>query len=466
MNAFPPLNWADIGLRLLSVMLLIAINAFFVTAEFSIVSVRRSRIYQLVEQGDVPAVTVQSLQRSIDRVLSTTQLGITLSSLALGWIGESTMGVLVASWLEQLPLSVERRSLIVHSLSIPIAFVLVAYLQIILGELCPKSVALLYSEQLARFLGSPLKAIARFFNPFIWILNQSTRWLLRLVGIQYTGQGWKPPVTSEELQLIISTERESTGLEAEERELLNNIFEFGDVKVGEIMVQRPQIVALPVSATWQTLLQEVAATGHSRYPVIGKSLDDVQGIIHFKDLAEPVALGKLTLETQIHPWIRPAYFVPENTPLSELLPTMQKSLRQAKLLRHAVVIVVNEFGGTVGLVTIRDLIAEIIGDAGAAESSDELLIQILDDQTFLVQAQMNLEDLNKLLNLNLPVRNEYQTLGGFVLYQLQEIPSIGATICYQNLEITVVSVEGPRLDEIEIHRLPQSEQGEIGEQGE
>ena len=447
MSAFPQLNWADIGFRLLSVLLLIAINAFFVTAEFSIVSVRRSRIYQLVEAGDEQAIAVQSLQRSIERVLSTTQLGITLSSLALGWIGESTMGAIVQSSVEQLPLSLLKRSLIAHSISIPIAFLLVAYLQIILGELCPKSVALLYSEQLARFLGPPLKAIARFFSPFLWMLNQSTRWLLQLVGIQYTGQSWTP-VTSEELQLIISTERESTGLEAEERELLNNIFEFSDVQVGEIMVQRPQIATLPIDATWQTLLQEVAATGHSCYPVVGKSLDDVQGIIHLKDLAEPVALGKLTLETQIHPWIRPAQFIPENTGLNELLPIMQKSLRQPS--DSAMVIVVNEFGGTVGLVTIEDLIAEIIGNAGAVDRTDELLVR-LDEQTFLVQAQMNLEDLNKLLDLNLPQTNEYQTLGGFVLYQLQQIPAVGTTICYENLELTVMSVEGPRLNEIKIH---------------
>lgn len=138
-STFPALGWADMGLRFLSVLLLIAINAFFVTAEFSIVSVRRSRINQLVEAGDVQAIAVQSLQRSIDRVLSTTQLGITLSSLALGWIGESTMGVLVASWLQHFPIQLGTRSLIAHSLSISIAFVLVAYLQIILGELCPKS---------------------------------------------------------------------------------------------------------------------------------------------------------------------------------------------------------------------------------------------------------------------------------------------------------------------------------------
>ena len=187
----------DILLRLLSVLLLIAINAFFVTAEFSIVSVRRSRISQLVEAGDVAAQTVQSLQRSIDRLLSTTQLGITLSSLALGWIGESTVAIAIRGAIVRLPLPTAVTSAIAHSLAVPLAFFLIAYLQIVLGELCPKSVALLYSEQLARFLGPPSLAIARIFNPFIWILNQSTRYLLRLGGIQYTGQGWYNKVTPE-----------------------------------------------------------------------------------------------------------------------------------------------------------------------------------------------------------------------------------------------------------------------------
>ncbi|PPS39120.1 hypothetical protein B1A85_22910 [Chroococcidiopsis sp. TS-821] len=440
-----PLFISDIWLRLLSVLLLIAINAFFVAAEFSMVSVRRSRIHQLVEAGDTPAIALQALQHSIDRLLSTTQLGITLSSLALGWIGESTMAVLVATGLAQLPVSEALRMRLAHSLAIPLAFLLVAYLQIVLGELCPKSVALLYSERLARLLALPVKAIARFFTPFIWVLNQSTRLLLRVVGIQYTGQAWLPPVTSEELQLIIATERESTGLEAEERELLNNIFEFGDVTAEEIMVPRTRIVALSEEATLQTLLKEMATTGHSRYPIVGKSLDDIRGIVHFKELAKPLVLGKLSLDTKIQPWVQPARFVPEYTPLSELLPLMQQSHLQ-------MVIVVNEFGGTVGLLTIQDLIAQIVGKTSELASTNELLVQHLDEQTFLVQAQMNLEDLNELLQLNLPLSDDYQTLGGFVLYQLQKVPAIGETLHYQNLEFTVVSAQGPRLQHIRIHR--------------
>ena len=444
-SGFPSLSWTDVGLRLLSVLLLIAINAFFVTAEFSMVTVRRSRIHQLVEAGDIQAITVEVLQRSIDRLLSTTQLGITLSSLALGWIGESTIVLVVNSWIGSWPLPDQMNLLIAHSLSIPISFFSIAYLQIVLGELCPKSVAMSYSEDLARFLGPSVTAIVRFFKPFIWILNQSTQWLLRLFGIEYTGQSWRPPVTPEELQLIISTERESTGFQVGERELLKNIFEFGDVTTQSIMVPRTSIVVLPKNATLQTFLKEMAVTGHSCYPIIGESMDDICGIVYFKDLAEPLVMG-ITLDKQIHPWIRAARFVPEHTPLNELLPTIQQE-------KPAMVMVVDEFGGTVGLVTIKDVIAQIIGNIGEPVITDELLIQILEDHTFLIQAQINLEDLNDVLHLNLPLKKEYQTLGGFLLYQLQKIPALGEIFYYQNIEFTIVSVIGPRLHQIQLRQI-------------
>ena len=446
MDGFHNLNWTEVGLRLLSVLLLIAINAFFVTAEFSMVTVRRSRIHQLVQAGDIQAIAVEVLQRSIDRLLSTTQLGITLSSLALGWIGESTIVELINVWLQSLPVPGGLNLFIAHSLSIPITFFLIAYLQIVIGELCPKSVAMLYSEELARFLGPSVTAIVRFFSPFIWILNQSTRFLLRLFGIEYTGKSWMPPVTPEELLLIISTERESTGLRARERELLKNIFEFGEVTVQAVMVPRSTIVALSKNTTLQIFLEEMANAGHSCYPIFGESLDDIRGVVYFKDLTQPLALGQLTLDTQIHSYMRPARFVPEHTPLNELLPMMQ----QEKL---AMVVVVDEFGGTVGLVTIQDIVAQIIGDIGETQNSNDLLIKMLDEQTFLVQAQINLEDLNEVLELNLPLTKEYQTLGGFMLYQLQKIPIIGESFRYKNLEFTVASVTGPRLQQIQIRRL-------------
>jgi CBS domain containing-hemolysin-like protein len=442
-------SFTDALLRILSVLLLIAINAFFVTAEFSIVSVRRSRINQLVDAGDVQARTVQSLQRGIDRLLSTTQIGITLSSLALGWIGESTMSVLVANWIKQLPLPETVVQPLAHSVSIPIAFLLIAYFQIVLGELCPKSVALLYSEEIARFLGPFSLAIARFFNPFIWVLNQSTRLLLRLIGVQYTGQGWYNQVTPEELQLIIATSSESTGLEQEERELLSNVFEFADVSASEVMVRRPSMITLSIEATVRDLLEEVAQTGHSRFPVLGESLDDICGTVHFKDLAEPLVQGTLNMDSPLKSWIQPAKFVPEYTTLGELLTLMQRD-------RQHMVLVVDEFGSTAGLVTIQDLVTQIIGETPELQNGEDLPIQVVDQDTFLVQAQMNLEEVNEQLRLNLPLIDEYQTLGGFLLYQWQKIPTQGETLQYGNYELTVVSAEGPRLHQIRIHRIEAS----------
>ncbi|MEG4986401.1 hemolysin family protein [Microcoleus sp. BR0-C5] len=441
----PAMSLTEVLSRLLSVLLLIAINAFFVAAEFSMVTVRRSRINQLVEAGDVAALTVQSLQQSIERLLSTMQLGITLSSLALGWIGESTIAVLVRMSIGYLPLPIYIKSAIAHSFSISIVtFLLLAYLQIVLGELFPKSVALLHSEQLARSLGPPSLLIARLFKPFVSFLNQSTRSLLRFAGIEYDLR--HRPVTPEELQLIIATSSESSGLEAEKRELLNNVFEFGEVWVEEVMVPRPSIVALPKTATFQNLLDEMAISNHSRYPVTGDSFDDIIGIIGFKQLAKPLAEGLLSPDTPIVTWMGSVRFVPEMMLLGELLPLMQSSSEE-------IAIVVDEFGGISGLVTLRDLIAEIIGRSYESPDSKEIALQVLDDRTYLVQAQLNLDDVNQILNLDLPVTDEYQTIGGFLSYQLQRMPAVGEVWRCENVELTVVSVSGPRLEQLQIHLL-------------
>ncbi len=439
------MTWTEVLSRLLSVLLLIAINAFFVAAEFSMVTVRRSRINQLVEAGDIAALTVQSLQKSIERLLSTMQLGITLSSLALGWIGEDTIAVLVRGAIGSLPLPIYIKESIAHSFSLSIVtFFLLAYLQIVLGELFPKSVALLYSEQLARSLGPPSLLISRLFSPFVSFLNQSTRSLLRLIGIEYDAT--HRPVTPEELQLIIATSSESSGLEAEERELLNNVFEFGEVWVEEVMVPRPSIVALPKTATFQNLLDEMAISSHSRYPVTGDSLDDIIGIIGFKQLAKPLAEGLLSPDTPIVTWMRSVRFVPEMMLLGELLPLMQSSSEE-------IAIVVDEFGGISGLVTLRDLIAEIIGRTYQSPDNKEIAVQVLDDRTFLVQAQLNVDDVNQILNLDLQVTDEYQTIGGFLSYQLQRMPAVGEVWRGENVELTVVSAIGPRLDQIQIQLL-------------
>ena len=441
------LGVAAVGARILAIVALIVINAFFVTAEFSIVAVRRSRINQLVQEGDVQAKLVQRLQQDIARLLSTTQIGITLSSLALGWIGENTVAVLIVSWFQQSALPSQTKSLVAHSLAVPMAFVAIAYLQIVLGELCPKAVALLYSEKLARFLGPTSLTIARLFNPLIWILNQSTHCLLRIVGIQYSDQDWYRQVTPEELQLMIATSTESTGLEADERELLTNVFEFADVLVEEVMIPRTSIDALEESATFQVLLEEVAHSGHDYYPVIGESLDDIRGVVRFKELAGALARGELQKSTPIKAWVQTVWFVPEGTLINEVLQLMQKYHLNIVMVRE------EEVNGTAGLVTLNDLVNEIIGGDESPISAPTAHIRELDNHTFVVQAQTDLDEVNEYLGIDLPIVDDYQTLGGFLLFQLQKLPSQGEIYRFNNLEFTIVSTDGPRLDRIQIHKL-------------
>lgn len=445
------LTGTDVLVRLLSVVTLIGLNAFFVTVEFSIVSVRRSRINHLVSVGDTQAKTVQKLQRQLSSLLSTTQLGITLSSLALGWIGEHTMAALIKHWLTGLalwvPLSPATAQFLSHSAAVPIAFLLLAYLQIVLGELCPKSVALIYPEKIARFLGPPSLTIARLLNPFVWLLNQSTRLLLSLAGIETHNPAHHGRVTPDELRLLITTAAEIPELQQEEREILSNVFEFRSATVEEIMVTRTSVAALPESATFQDLLNEIVASGHSRYPIMGESLDDIRGILHFNDLALPLSKGEIALETPVARWLLPARVVPESLPLSELLTQMQQSARE-------MVIVVDDYGGTAGLVTWRDLTAEIIGDIDMPTPETQVVQK--DAHTVVFPAQTDLEDVNERLSINLPTSDEYLSLGGFVIFEMQKIPQLNEVLVYKQLgyalEFTIVAAEGPKLGKIQIHR--------------
>ncbi|NEQ95676.1 MAG: DUF21 domain-containing protein [Cyanothece sp. SIO2G6] len=440
------LTGSDIALRLLAVFVLIAINAFFVTAEFSIVSVRRSRIQHLAESGDYPAQFVRDLHQHIERLLSTTQLGITLSSLALGWIGQNAIAKpLLFAFNRFSPFPFNEA--LARSIAIPAAFILIAYLQLVLGELCPKSVALIYAEELSRLLAPASVVIARFFKPFVWGLNSSTRWLLRRVGIRHDPTDAANQLTPEELQLIISTSAESSGLREEERERLANLFEFGDAVAEGVMVPRTQIVALEQTTTVQSFLQELSESGHSRYPIIGESLDDIKGIVDFKDIAQVLIKLDTQAETLLHPWMMAPYFIPENMALGDVLDVIQKT-------GQPMLIVVDEFGGTAGLITFQDLMSEILGDRYDSDELDEEEWQQTDEHTFTIQAQMPLGDVNDIIGGTLPITDEYHTLAGFMIHHLQTIPEPGAMLHYENWELILIEAEDNRLHKIQVRWLP------------
>ncbi len=429
----PLLGGSDIGWRLLIVFGLIAIDAFFVIAEFSILSVRRSRINQLVAAGDDRAKQVQDLQRGIERLLSTTQVGISLSTLTLGWIGERAIAQIFVQSVQNVPLA--------HSLAIPFTFVLLAYLQIVFGELIPKSIALTYAEPIARFLGTPSLTIARIFSPLIWVLDRSTKLCLRLVGIRYRYED-RERVTFKELQAMVSTERESSGLAIEQREVLTKVLEFADKIASDVMVPSTQIVTVPKTATCQTLLIKIATTGYCRYPVTDTSLNKIVGIVSFKDFVPLLAQGKLAGQIPIEKWIQPVEFVAESTPVSVILNQMQQ------FDRH-MTIAIDEFGNTAGLITRQDAISEMIG-INVTPDRETQLLQRLADGTYLIQAQINLEDLNAQLNIHLPLADDYRTLAGFLLNKLQHFPQDGESLDYGDWNLTVVSTVGPRIDRVRV----------------
>jgi len=444
--ALSPSMEPGLGWRLLFVIVLFGINAFFVAAEFAIVNVRRTRIEQLVAAGNRGARKVQILQQRLDRLLSTTQLGITLACLSLGWVGEITMAPIVSWLLTLIPFFPSSNPQVIHSLALPLAFFLTAYLQIVLGELVPKGLALRFSEQLSLSLGPASLVIARLVKPIVWLLTASTQGLLNLLGLGNADVLLSNQVSPEELEIMIRSE-ESSELEEDERELLTNVFAFGDVLVEEVMIPRTQIEALPDTATLADVLEIVAETGHSYFPVMRESLDSVRGILAFKDLAAALATGKLSHEDSILPWMRPVWFVPEGTQLGDLLPLMQRYRLSLVMIREV------ESSGTAGLVTIKDVINEIIGN-----EHDEVditpAIRPLDAQSYMVQAQTDIEEVNERLEIDLPIVDEYHTLGGFLLFHLQKVPNIGETLCYDNLELTVISCDGPRLDQIQIVKHP------------
>jgi CBS domain containing-hemolysin-like protein len=428
--------------------MLIAINGFFVTAEFAVVSVRRSRINQLVAAGDLRARSVQRLQDQIDRLLSTTQLGITLSSLALGWLGERTVMQFISPLFTRWSGAAYLAS--AHILAVICTFVLLAYLQIVLGELIPKSIALTYAEQIARFLAAPSLVIARVFRPLIWVLNASTNLILRLGGIADNHQN-RHQVSSQELQLLIATERDSIGIESNQRHIIDKVFDLKNVTVAEVMVPKPQMKTIPVDATWRMVLDRVASTNFSRYPVTGRSSDEIVGTIHWRDLAKPLAAGRLHLDSPIKSCIRPLNLYFESASIDEVLMPMQAA-------GIAMAMVVNEYGDVVGLLTRKDALAEIVGKQKEDYPRPNPIISAGKD-TFLVQAQISINDLNEALEINLPAAEEYQTLGGFLLYRWQQMPKLGEPYRYQNLELTVSSVDGNRLDRVRIHRNCLPDQG-------
>jgi len=428
-----------ITLRLLSVIALVLANAFFVAAEFALVSARRTRIRELVEAGDRLAKRVARAQHDLDRAISGTQLGITLASLGLGWIGEPAVAATLAPVLGLLGLAGSTVTL--HTVAVAIAFLLITYLHIVLGELAPKTVALLRPETVSRLVAGPLLLFNRVMTPWIWVLNGSSSLFLRLLRLPSSG-GHQRVHSPEEIEMLVHQSLKEGVVEEDEQAMIQGVFELTRTVAREVMTPRPDIVAIEADATVQEVLSVVAASGFSRFPVWDESLDDIIGILVVKDLLRLVVEEEM--DARAAELMREPLFVPDTKPVDDLI-------AELRTRKTHMAIVVDEFGGTDGLVTLEDLLEEIVGEIYDEHDQAEADVAVDAEGRVYVDGGFSFSDLASRFDLpESDAHDEYDTVAGYVLATLGRIPERGDQVAVGNAELRVLEVRDRRIVRLEL----------------
>ena len=403
-------------INLFSIALLIALTAFFVATEFAIVKIRASRVDQLIAEGKKGAIAAKRVVTHLDEYLSACQLGITITALGLGWLGEPT----VEKLLHPLFSYFELNESITHVLSFGIAFALVTFLHVVVGELAPKTVAIQKAEAVTLLFSAPIIWFYKLMYPFIWFLNGSARFLVGLFGLKPASEH-EVAHSEEELRILLSESYKSGEINKNELKYMNNIFEFDERMAKEIMVPRTEIVTISINDTYSDILTVIRTEHYTRYPVIDSDKDNILGFINVKEflttnLTNENSVEGFKLETFINPIIR----VIETAPIHDLLVKMQKD-------RTHIAILMDEYGGTSGLVTVEDIIEEIVGEIRDEFDEDEVpAIRKLNENHFILESKLLIEDVNNLLGLNLS-QEDVDTIGGWFLTQNFEA-RIGAVI--------------------------------------
>jgi CBS domain containing-hemolysin-like protein len=429
----PLLSWFNLFLALV----LVALNGFFVAAEFALVRVRESRILQLEQEGSARAGVVRETLRDLDSYLSVCQVGITVASLALGWVGEPAVSHLIRPVLEAVGVASER---VVEIVSVALGFAAITYAHLVFGEQAPKYFSIQKAERTALWISRPLKLFMPLFRPVVWIVNASTNFVLRPWGIRL-GEEMEAH-SEEELRIMITSSTASGVLEPEEREYLNNVFDFGDRVAREIMVPRPDIEALPADAPLPDLAERAAFGRYTRYPVYEGDLDHVLGAVHIKDLFRAAAEGPEGFDMQT--LVRECLVVPENKSIEQILREFQKRKLQ-------MAIVIDEWGSVEGLITIEDILEEIVGEIQDEFDEGEAAIEQIGDDLYAVDGRIPITEVNEHFELDLP-HEDFDTIGGFILGTLGRPPEVGDTIEADGAVMNVKSVDGPRVSMLTLRR--------------
>jgi CBS domain containing-hemolysin-like protein len=427
-------------LRLLGVAVLVLVNAFFVAAEYALVSVRPTRVEELLQVGRPGARSVKKALEQLDRFIAATQLGVTVASLTLGWLGEPALSGLLEPVLSLLPaawVGVAGRTL-----SAIIAFTVITFLEVVVGELMPKAIALQRAEVIALWVARPTLIISLIFNPFISIVNGAGNFALRLLGLAPAG-GPESSHSEEELRLLVHASGKSGALEEEQHDMLAAVFDFGELTAREAMVPRTEMIAMAADANLDEFILQAVKHPFSKFPIYEGDLDHIVGIANVKDLVRVQHDTRRT--ATVRGLLREALFVPDTIRLDALL-------QQFRARRQHIAIVLDEYSGTAGLVTLDDLVGRIVGDVADPFDKSGPDIQRLPTGAYLVDGLTNIEDVNDRLGLSLH-DDFYDTIAGFVLGRLGRMARVGDTVEANGVRLKVEALDGLRISRLSVYPL-------------
>jgi putative hemolysin len=436
------------GIRLIAVVLLIAGNAFFAAAEVSLLSVRTSRLRQLAEEGHAGAHAALNLLANPEGLLSVTQVGVTLASLGLGWAGEDTLYQLIVRAFQ--PLITPATSHLLHVLSFVLAFLLMSYCHVVIGEVVPKNLAIETADRLAVSVAPVLLFFYRVTAPFVIVIEKSSSAISRLLGVSKTHRGGGH--SSEELKLIVTSSRGLGYLPEAEEDMIHRVLDLGRLSVREIMVPRNAIISIPVDATLEQVLDTLSRHRHSRLPVYEERPEKIIGVVHFKDLLPiwderlvSAREGRTPRRFVLRRLMRKPLFVPETKPLMQMLDDFKSG-------KSHMAMVVDEFGTIVGLLTVEDVLEQIVGNI--EDEHDEKIERPAPEAAEVeVDGATKIRDLETEYGIEIPADAGFETLAGFLLYRMGEIPRVGQQLEYQGRRYTVVEMERNRIARVRIEKM-------------
>ena len=427
--------WPDI----LLIIIFILLNGLFAAAEIAVVTLRRTRLKQLIDEGNKRAVVLDKFRKQPNRFLATIQLGITLAGVLASAIGGAAAVEIIKPMLKNVPIPLI--SVSSEAIAIGLISVIITYFFIVFGELIPKSIALSHPETTGLLIAPFIEKFSKLVMPFVQILRGSTNLLLKPFGKRaFSERGY---ISEEEIKLLLEEGRERGIFEAEEKELIHSVFEFTDMSVKEVMVPSPQMVTISLGMSMEDIKTTIAEEQFSRYPAVGKDLNDIRGILYAKDFLNTLARGG----ADIRKLIKPPFFIPETMKISNLLREMQRK-------RVHMALVIDEYGGVSGLVTMEDLLEEIVGEIRDEYDVESPVIQ-LGDGTYRIDASISIRDLKEDDEIEIPESTEYETLSGFLLTALQRIPKTGDVVKTDGKNITILEMVGQRISKVKLEKAPE-----------